>query len=87
MQNFRPLGSLFIVEVEFLCGVRWCGMNSYNHVKPNLKLRLGCGYDNFEKFLKNAPILLIFELVKCFFFKQVIGPIIRDLVWHLQTSN
>ena len=43
IQNFRPLGPLFLVEVEFLVvwgGVMWCGMNSNNHVKRNLTLRL-----------------------------------------------
>ena len=33
--NFRPVGPLFLVEVEFP-GVGWVGgMNSNNHVKPN----------------------------------------------------
>ena len=33
LQNFRPLGSLYLVEVEFLWwGV---GVQSDNHVKPN----------------------------------------------------
>ena len=45
MQNFRPLGPLFLVEVEFVggvvwCGVVWVGVNSNNHVKPNLTSRL-----------------------------------------------
>ena len=42
IQNFRPLGPLFLVEVEFLVGggVGWGGMNSNNRVKPNLRLRL-----------------------------------------------
>ena len=40
-QNFRPLGPLFLVEVEFLVGWWWGGgMNSNNRVKPNLRLRL-----------------------------------------------
>ena len=41
IQNFRPLGPLFLVEVEFLVG--WGGLggiNSNYHVKPNLTLRL-----------------------------------------------
>ena len=41
IQNFRPLGPLFLVEVEFLGGVGWCGgMNSNNLIKPNLRLKL-----------------------------------------------
>ena len=44
MQNFRPLGPLFLVEVEFVGGVGWGGVgggvNSNNRVKPNLTLRL-----------------------------------------------
>ena len=39
IQNFRPLGPLFLVEVEFPGGW-WGGMNSNNRVKPNLRLRL-----------------------------------------------
>ena len=38
LQNFRPLGPLFLVEVEFLGVVG--GVNSNNHVKPNLSLSL-----------------------------------------------
>ena len=42
IKNFRPLGPLLLVEVEFL-GVGWWGggvggMNSNNHVKPNFRL-------------------------------------------------
>ena len=40
IQNFRPLGPFFLVEVEFLAG-GWWGVQSDNHVKPNPKLRLG----------------------------------------------
>ena len=45
IQNFRPLGPLFLVEVEFLVG--WGGVgdgvNSNNHVKPNsVELSWGC---------------------------------------------
>ena len=48
IQYFRPLGPLFLAEVEFLVGdgggVVWCGMNSNNHVKPNqVEVRLSCG--------------------------------------------
>ena len=38
MQDFRPLGPLFLVEVKFLGG--WGGVFSNNRVKPNLRLRL-----------------------------------------------
>ena len=47
MQNFRALGSLFVVEVEFVAvWVEWCvwvwvGVNSNNRVKPNLRVGLG----------------------------------------------
>ena len=45
MQNFRALGSLFVVEVEFVAvWVEWCvwvGVNSNNSVKPNLRVGLG----------------------------------------------
>ena len=36
MQNFRPLGSVFLAEVEFVVGggVEG-GVNSNNRVKPN----------------------------------------------------
>ena len=43
MQNFRPVGPLFLVEVEFLVVGwvgGWGGVNSNNHVNPNLSLRL-----------------------------------------------
>ena len=41
MQNFRPVGPLFLVEVEFP-SVGWV-VNSNNHVKPNsVELSLGC---------------------------------------------
>ena len=41
LQNFRPLGPLFLVEVEFLGVVG--GMNSNNRVKPNqVEVRLSC---------------------------------------------
>ena len=40
IQNFRPIGPLFLVEVEFPGGGRCGGMNSNNRVKPNLRLRL-----------------------------------------------
>ena len=41
IQNFRPLGPLFLVEVEFPGGGGVGGVNSNNNVKPNLRLRLG----------------------------------------------
>ena len=40
MQNFRSLGPIFLVEVEFEVG-GGVGVNSNNHVKLNTKLRLG----------------------------------------------
>ena len=41
MQNFRSLGPIFLVEVEFEVG-GGVGVNSNNnHVKPNLRLKLG----------------------------------------------
>ena len=41
IQNFRPLGPLFLVVVEFVVVWGWwVGVNSNNHVKPNLRLRL-----------------------------------------------
>ena len=44
MQNFKPLGSFFLVEVEFLCGWGGCGMNSNNCINPNqVEVRLSCG--------------------------------------------
>ena len=46
IQNFRPLGPLFLVEVVFLVVVvvGWSGMNSNNHLKPNqVEVRLSCG--------------------------------------------
>ena len=39
MQNFRPLGPLFLAEVEIVVG--GVGVNSNNRVKPKLRLRLG----------------------------------------------
>ena len=39
MQNFISVGPIFLVEVEFEVG-GGVGLNSNNHVKPNLRLRL-----------------------------------------------
>ena len=47
MQNFRSLGPIFLVEVEFEVG-GGVSVNSNNHVKPNLRLWLGWGFDNIE---------------------------------------
>ena len=41
IKNFRPLGPLLLVEVEFLGVVGWGGgggVNSNNRVKPNFRL-------------------------------------------------
>ena len=45
MQNFRPLGSFFLAEVEFVVGVGdGGGVNSNNRVKPNqVEVKLSCG--------------------------------------------
>ena len=56
IQNFRPLGPLFLVEVEFVCG--WCGWvggvvwTAIIVSNPTLrwgyvKLRLAWGFDKF----------------------------------------
>ena len=39
MLNFRSLGPIFLVEVKFEVG-GGVGVNSNNHVKPNLRLKL-----------------------------------------------
>ena len=39
--DFRPLEAFVLVEIEFVCGVGWWGVNNNNRVKPNHKLRLG----------------------------------------------
>ena len=47
MQNFRSLGPIFLVEVEFEVG-GGVGVNSNNHVKPNLRLKLGTPPQNAQ---------------------------------------
>ena len=53
IQNFRPLGPLFLIEVEFLV-VGGVVVNSNNRVKPNFRLSkvvlwLSWGFDNFVR--------------------------------------
>ena len=47
MHNFISLGPIFIVEVEFEVG-GGVGVNSNNHVKPNLRLKLGTPPQNAQ---------------------------------------
>ena len=47
MQNFISVGPIFLVEVEFEVG-GGVGVNSNNHVKPNLRLKLGTPPQNAQ---------------------------------------
>ena len=68
IQNFRPLGPLFLVKVEFVGG--WCGVgvNSNNRVKPNLswvyiELRLGWGFDNILRWIVCIVFIGLYILI------------------------
>ena len=44
LQNFRPLGSLFLVEVEFLVGGGWGGWGGCKVIIVSNPTRLRLGY-------------------------------------------
>ena len=57
LQNFRPLGSLFLVEVEFVWWVGWGGGCKGIIVSNPTRLRLGCGWVVVRLGFWQLPIL------------------------------